>query len=112
MQVISAEEIKNALESMGIRRGSVVYLATDLRGPGMIASVKNRDDFCKVYLDIIRVIGPEGTLVVPTFTTQIARFDMNFIWEETPSVLGTFAEYIRTKTKKFGSLHLFTPVQL
>ena len=41
MQVISAEEIKNALESMGIRRGSVVYLATDLRGPGMIASAES-----------------------------------------------------------------------
>ena len=50
-------------------------------------------------------------MVVPTFTTQIARFDMNFIWEETPSVLGTFAEYIRTK-QVCVAYTPFTPVQL
>ena len=106
MQFITKQNIVTALHKVGVKGGQVIYLQSDLRTPGFIKGAKSQQDFCQIYLDaILDVIGENGTLVVPTYTTQVARYDIDFVWEETPSVLGLFSEFVRTRPNSLRSIH-------
>ena len=106
METISKEDIKKALTAVGLDRGQVVFTYSDLSKPGRVENVQSRDEFCQVYLDsILKIIGSEGTLVVPTYTTQVARFDIEFVWEETPTPMGVFSEFVRCHPESLRSVH-------
>mgnify|MGYP000678164952 CR=1 FL=1 len=106
MEIISKNDIKKAFQDAGVSRGQIVYLQADLRNIGQIKGVKSREDFCRVYFEsIFEIIGEEGTLVVPTYTTQVARFDIDFVWEETPSLMGVFSEFVRQHPGSLRSCH-------
>ncbi len=111
MKLISPKDISSALVNVGVTRGSTIFLMTDLAKVGAIPGVETRDNFCAVYLDAIRdVIGTDGTIVMPTYTTQVARFDMEFIWEETPTILGLLPEFLRQQSGALRSLHPLSSV--
>jgi aminoglycoside N3'-acetyltransferase len=106
MRCITREEITRAMRDAGLDRGQTVYIQADLRMPGMLREARTKDAFCAAYLDCIRdILGPEGTVVVPTYTTQVARFDIDFVWETTPSLMGIFSEHVRTHPESLRSLH-------
>lgn len=106
MRRISPDEISKALLEVGTAPGQVLYLQTDLSIPGPIAGVDGKENFCKAYLDaLLDAVGAGGTLVVPAFSTQVARNDEDFIWEETPTMLGLFPEYFRRHRDSLRSLH-------
>jgi len=106
MKTITKDDIYTALVDVGVDRGQTVWVHADLAKVGAVVDTKNRDDFCAAYLDAIRgVIGPEGTVVMPTYTTQVMRFDMDFVWEETPTLMGLLPEYLRTHSQSLRSLH-------
>jgi len=106
MKSISASEITESLRAAGLSNGETVFLYTDLRAPGMINEAKSREQLCKIYLNsLIDVIGSSGTIVVPTYTTQVARFDLDFICEETETPMGIFPEFIRSRAESVRSLH-------
>lgn len=102
----SRDDIKRAFIGAGLRRGQVIYVQSDLTTPGRLEGCRRREDFCAAYFDaVFEVIGPEGTLVVPTYSTQVARFDIDFVLEETPSLMGIFSEYVRQKKGSVRSPH-------
>ncbi len=106
MKTVYKNEIKNALLNAGVRVGQVLFVYSDLGKIGKVAEVKSRDDFCLAYFQsILEILGSEGTLVVPTYTTQIARFDLEFVHEETPSLMGIFSEFVRHRPDSIRSLH-------
>jgi aminoglycoside 3-N-acetyltransferase len=106
MKSFSKEHIGITLKEMGVRSGQMLYLQTDLRAPGRIDGVKTKQEFCDAYLtEIMDAIGSDGTLIVPTFTTQVARHDIDFVWEETPTILGLFPEFVRVQLTSLRSLH-------
>ena len=106
MKTIRKDQIREALGSVGLAAGQTVYLQADLRTPGRIENVRSRDAFCQAYYDAIRdLIGDEGTLVVPTYTTQVARYDIDYIHEETPSLMGVFSEFVRLRPDSVRSIH-------
>lgn len=103
---VSFENIVDALKSSGLKEGDTLYLYTDLRTPGAIKSVKDQNEFCEIYYTaILSILGDSGTLVVPTYTTQVARYDIDFFLEETPSLMGLFTEYIRMLPESIRSIH-------
>lgn len=106
MRQITITDICDSLRAVGLDYGQTVFVYTDLRNIGALRGVRTRHDFCAAYLHaILDVIGPEGTLVVPTYTTQVARFDLDFIWEETPTPMGIFPEHVRTRPGSVRSIH-------
>lgn len=106
MQVLTTDDIRSALAVAGLGRDDTVFVYADLRTPGMVAGGRDRDAFCEAYLSaILDVLGPEGTLVVPTYTTQVARFDIDFELESTPTPMGLFPEYVRTRPGAVRSVH-------
>ncbi len=106
MRYIIREEITRALLDVGLKRGQTVYIQADLRMPGMLREARTKEAFCGIYLQCVQdIIGPTGTVVVPTYTTQVARFDIDFVWETTPSLMGIFSEHVRTHPESLRSLH-------
>lgn len=106
MKFLSKQEIQKALSAVGVAPGQDIYFQSDLRRPGWVEGVKSREDFCLAYLDSIREVCEEDfTLMVPTYTTQVARYDMDFVLEETPSLMGLFSEFLRTHPESTRSVH-------
>ena len=111
VDTITKDDIVRALRSLGMPAGQVVYAQADLSRPGRIEGVTTRESFCQAYLDsILEIIGSEGTLVVPTYTTQVARYDIDFVWEETPSLMGIFSEHVRRLPDSLRSIHPISSV--
>lgn len=106
MHAITIDDIRESLQAVGLTAGDTVFVYSDLRTIGAVRSAGTREAFCAAYLQaLLEIVGGDGTIVVPTYTTQVARFDLDFVWEETPTPMGLFPEYVRTRPGSVRSLH-------
>ncbi|MEO5335333.1 MAG: AAC(3) family N-acetyltransferase [Magnetospirillum sp. WYHS-4] len=104
-----------ALRHLGIGRGDIVYLAVDMARLPLPAypaklnreAIRAREQrWCAFVLERLQeTIGPEGTLIAPTFFYSYARSNGPYIHEESPSETGPFTEYFRTLPEARRSLH-------
>lgn len=95
-----------AFREAGISQGETVYVSTQLFGLGPMWGATTRQALLQGFYEGIRkAIGPEGTLVVPTFTQQVGRFGLPYVHEETESLTGLFGEYVRKLAGSRRSLH-------
>ena len=106
MNTYGREALRDAFVAAGLRPGDLVYLSTRLFGVGRMIGVRGREEFLESYFDaLMGILGPQGTLVVPTFTQQVGRFGVPFVYEETVSQTGIFGEYVRRRPDSLRSLH-------
>ncbi len=105
VQSYSRKALQCALAATGLERGSVVVVHTALYAPGRIADTPLVEISSRLYSALRRIIGRQGTIVVPTFFTAFRRgepFDRQF----TPATgMGSFAEYIRLLPDSIRSPH-------
>jgi aminopeptidase-like protein/aminoglycoside N3'-acetyltransferase len=70
----SSEDIVNALRKLGIIRGDMVYFSAGFGFLGKAEGVKDSEQLNQLFFDSIReVLGPKGTILVPTFSYTIGR---------------------------------------
>ena len=92
--LLSNKIISSQLSNLGLKKGDTVFVFSNLVALGPVKNVSNKIEFCETYYNAIRdVIGDDGTLVVPTYTSQVGREGINFILEETPCLTGIFSEH-------------------
>jgi len=102
----TVSSLVEAIRSVGVKQGDLVYLSTQLYGVGPIDGISSRNCYLSAVYDAFRsVIGREGTLVVPTFTQQVGRFGVPFVLETTECLTGIFCEYVRQLEGSVRSLH-------
>ena len=90
----SKEEIERTFECVGIKKGDDVFLHTNLGFFGICEGVKSADELCQVfYSSLRRIIGDEGTIIVPTFTYSSCHKEP-FDPRVTPCNMGMFSDYI------------------
>jgi aminoglycoside 3-N-acetyltransferase len=95
MESYSRQDISNALRSLPIGKGDVVFSHSNLAFFGKPEGNLSKNDICEMFFDaIMDVIGPNGTLVVPTFTYSFPNGE-DFCVASTPSKMGMFAEWVR-----------------
>lgn len=101
------KDIKEAYKKLGVDRGRIVLLKTDLRYLGSYGNTDQegvlRDHF-NVLSDLLDL--SEGTLVVATGSLSLCNTDKPFDRDKTPSEYGVLTEYIR---KREGSVRSFHP---
>jgi aminoglycoside 3-N-acetyltransferase len=105
----------NCLDALGVKNGDTVYLAVDMGNVPLPAQQitlsrqamrESRERSCAFVLDqLLQRIGSKGTLFVPTFTYSCVKPGSVFIRELTPSEVGPFTEYVRTRPEAVRSLH-------
>jgi aminoglycoside 3-N-acetyltransferase len=106
---LAKAEFLDALASCGIERGDVLHVQSDLRRVGPVESAATREAMLEFYWEALwEVLGSRGTLTVLTSTLGAGRYGTPFVREETPSEMGVFSEYVRTRNGTVRSLHPIT----
>lgn len=103
------------LTQLGVKPGSVIYIAADISGLPLPAykaeltraAVKEREQkWCDFVLNtILEYLGPEGTLLAGAFSYNCSRPGSVFTVEETPSEIGPIPEALRRHPGAIRSVH-------
>lgn len=95
-------DLKSQLLDLGLQKGATVMCHSSLSSIGKV-----EDGARGLVETILEILGPEGTLVAPTFTIPIAN-DPKFIFDQvkTPSYMGAISECVR---KWPGSVRNYHP---
>ncbi len=95
MKRYTRDALDRALGASGLTTGDLVLVHTALYAPGRIVNTPLVEISSRLYSSLRRLIGRQGTIVVPTFFDAFRRgetFDRQF----TPSTgTGSFSEYMR-----------------
>lgn len=87
------QQLCDDLSALGIKRGDTVLMHSSFKSLGGIED--GAAGFFRGFLDLL---GPEGTLVLPTLThRQVTRENPFFDVRTTPSCVGYLTEYFRTQ---------------
>ena len=93
----SSHELRQALTDIGVQRGHIIVVSTDLLRLGKMMDARSPQQALEIMLEtIFQVIGQEGTLVAHTYTTQVGRYGVPFIYEETECVNGASEKTVPT----------------
>jgi aminoglycoside 3-N-acetyltransferase len=91
----SRDDLRKAVSLLPIEAGDTVFSHSNLGFFGRCEGCGNQDDLCEMFFDaVMERIGPDGTLVVPTFTYSYPKGEV-YVRESTPSKMGVFAEWVR-----------------
>ena len=90
------------LVALGVRRGDLLMVHSSLRSLGFVDGGPET-----VVNALLQALGPQGTLVVPTFTYPTAG-DPMFVFDpvHTPSQMGAISEAARQRPHAHRSIHL------
>ena len=94
------------LTHLGVPSGGLVMVHSSLRSLGHVAGGADT-----VVDALLEALGPEGTLVVPTFTYPLVG-EPDFLFDplRTPSLMGAISEAARRNPKARRSIHLWHSV--
>ena len=92
----SSEELFTAMNDVHLLPGDTVYCHSNIGLFGRVSDNSfNRDFTCRLFLEAIQsAIGPQGTLIVPTYTYSYSN-NLPFDPENSPSRMGVYSEWIR-----------------
>ena len=102
------QDLRLAYEHLGIKKGDVVSLKTDLRYLGMYAETRTEKilaDHYQVLADLVDLAA--GTIVVPTGTPSLCNTSTPFDRANSPSEMGVLTEYVRKQPGSVRSTHPF-----
>ena len=104
--IVSYDDIVEGLNSLGLKRGDVVFAHTSLKSFGHV-----RGGAKTVVRAALDVLGKNGTWVVPTFSNYFWD-DPDQVWdrENTPSKMGIITETVRTWPHARRSRHAPHPI--
>ena len=100
---ISREDLVSDFSRLGVPAGGVMMVHSSLRSIGTV------EGGAETVVDaLLESLGPQGTLVVPTFTFS-APSQPGFIFDpaRTPSEMGAISEATRQRTEARRSIHVF-----
>ena len=98
---LTLEVLVKDFHRLGVPRGGLLMVHSSLRSIGHV------NGGAPTVVDaLLEVLGPTGTLVVPTFTDEAAR-DPSFVFDplSTPSLVGAISEAARRRPAARRSLH-------
>jgi aminoglycoside 3-N-acetyltransferase len=102
------ENIKDALEAVGVTKGRTVLVKTDLRFLGPFEKLDKESILMALYNALSELIDfSKGTLVVSTASHKIINTNTPFDLRKTPSERGIFTQYICNKKESIRSFHPF-----
>lgn len=106
--LLTRADVVAAIRGLGLSAGDTVMIHSDLRRFGMIRDDEGRLGLAlappTLYAALRDVVGPSGTVVVPTFSYSWTR-GLPFSLERSPSLEGSFSEYVRSLPGTLRSRH-------
>ncbi len=96
MNVVTHEHLIRALSGLGVRSGSMLMMHSSLSSFGMLEGGAD-----SLIESLLAAAGPEGLVMVPTFTYGREPFDL----KKTPSATGRVTEQFRLRPDVVRSAH-------
>ncbi len=102
------DDLLHAYAALGVTKGSEVYVGSDLTRL-MQYAIPGRDEVLEAHFRALtELLGPTGTLFVPTASLNLCNTDRPFDPYNTPSSgMGMFSEYVRRQPGAIRSFHPF-----
>lgn len=104
-----SDALQDALTAVGLRQGDLALLHSDASA---VIKMSGDDDWSRplelLRVAVAEVLGDQGTLIVPTFNWDFCK-GRPYDAAKTPSQLGLFSNYIRTRPEAQRSLHAIFP---
>lgn len=95
-----------AYEKAGVKKDDVIYVTGNFGRPG-VYEVQGKEALLQAHFNaLIELLGPEGTIVVPTHSFYLCNTSDPFDINNTRSERGPFTEYVR---KQSGSVRQYHP---
>jgi aminoglycoside N3'-acetyltransferase len=105
MQSYTTEQLRTALEALGIEQGTTLLVHSSLLHLGRTDGRRPAEVPASIFDLLFEMVGREGTVVVPTFTFAFCR-GTPFDRQRSPSEnMGVFSEYVRTHPAALRSAH-------
>src|SRR3989344_8054231 len=102
---VTSNDFRRALSSLGIRPGSTVFVHAGLQAFGKLPAGMTRTSLCRPIIDVlVRAVGKEGTVVMPTFNYEFCR-GVPFNVQKSRSEVGTLSEFFRRERSVVRSRH-------
>ena len=102
---VTSNDFRRALSSLGIRPGSTVFVHAGLQAFGKLPAGMTRTSLCRPIIDVlVRAVGKEGTVVMPTFNYEFCR-GVPFNVQKSRSEVGTLSEFFRRERGVVRSRH-------
>jgi aminoglycoside 3-N-acetyltransferase len=98
----SYRDVSSAMSRLGIGPGDVLIMHSNIAEFGVPEGGLGSREVCSGFVKaIVDVIGPSGTLVLPTFSYSFGREKTEKIFdvEKTRSTCGSLTEYLRQQTQ-------------
>lgn len=108
MNPYTYEDLVEAYRALGVRKGGLVYVTSDV-GRLMAFAKPGKQAILQAHLDaLLHLLGDGGTLVVPTASLNLCNTDIPFDLDKTPShQVGLLSEYVRIRPGTRRSFHPF-----
>jgi len=102
----SKDDLLKAYQEIGVDKAKVIYVSGSL--PYLREFEKPGTAVLDAHFNALwELIGPEGTIVVFTQSTNLCNTDTPFDLDNTASISGIFSEYVRRKKGAYRSFHPF-----
>ena len=99
---LTRQNIAEALTALGLAPGAVVFMHSSLSSLGEVEG--GADTVVDAILD---VLGPDGTLAVPTYCSINRRRKQTYDPDTTPSEVGQITNTLRSRPEAFRSPHIW-----
>jgi aminoglycoside 3-N-acetyltransferase len=71
---VTAADVIRSLREVGINSGDTLFVHSRILAFGRPVGLRTKEEFANFFIEaILSVLGPEGTLIVPTFTLSFCR---------------------------------------
>jgi len=101
---VTKNDIKNALINVGVQKGDVIMVHSDIKSFGRLAT-SDRDFLLQNLVDAIKEsVGNNGTIIMPTFTYNFFK-SKPYDTTNSKSAVGVLTEYFRKQPDVSRTLH-------
>lgn len=98
MNYVTETGLMNAFQEVGIEKGDTILIHSDITSFGLVEKFTKQKQLDTFYNAIMNTIGQNGTLCVPAFFYEYARYGTPFDIQTSPvsDSLGVFSQYINS----------------
>jgi aminoglycoside 3-N-acetyltransferase len=93
-EIITYKDFRKALDHIGIKRGDVLFVHSDISKFGKLCSFDRKYLITVLIQTLKDAVGPEGTLIMPTFSYSFCKNEL-YDKQTVKSTVGVMTEYFR-----------------
>lgn len=103
---LQKKDLLSGFHEAGIGAGDTLFLHSDAIVTAQMGPKPQEERFHLLLDALMEAIGPEGTLIVPTFTYSFCRNEVFDVWKTPclPKDVGLFPEFVRNRERVTRSL--------